>query len=116
MTQEHTPGPWEQSHRRSDRDGMYRTEVYTPDNGTGDGVIATLAWYPKPIDDKGTIGTYRAANARLIAAAPDLLEALEMLTAGDIDVSGTAIIYDADPASLLSSARAAIAKAKGSAA
>jgi hypothetical protein len=56
------------------------------------------------------------ANARLIAAAPDLLEALEAMAAGDIDVSGTALIYDASPAALLALARAAIAKAKGGAA
>ena len=43
---------------------MWRTEVFS-----GDGeVIATLSWYPKPTN-YGWIGTYREANARLIAEA-----------------------------------------------
>lgn len=72
---QHTPGPWSQSHRRR-HDGMYSTEVYCADGYT----IASCAWYPRPVDPAtGTIGTYREANARLIAAAPDLLEALEWI-------------------------------------
>lgn len=69
----HTPGPWSQSHRET-RDGMYSTEVYCADGET----IAKCAWYPRPADPAtGAIGTYREANARLIAAAPDLLAECE---------------------------------------
>jgi hypothetical protein len=80
----YTPAPWVQSHREipNDEDGMYSTQVYTKDGKT----ICTLAWYPMPpkkviIDGKPMIqtGTYRDANAKLISAAPDLLEALKGL-------------------------------------
>ena len=55
---------------------MYSTQVYCAKGET----IATCAWYPRPIDDRGAIGTYRHENACLIAAAPegfDLIAALE---------------------------------------
>ena len=69
----HTPAPWFQSHREipNDINGMYATQVYTQDGET----IATLSWYAMPKDETGKIGTYREANAKLIAAAPDLLKA-----------------------------------------
>ena len=54
------------------------------------------------------------ANARLIAAAPDLLEALEQLVIEYDDVE----LANAEPSSLtaaFNAARAAIAKAKGEA-
>lgn len=75
MNKKYTPAPWFQSHRPipHDKDGMYATQVYTEDGET----IATLAWYAMPKDENGRIGTYREANAKLIAAAPELLEALE---------------------------------------
>jgi hypothetical protein len=68
--QAHTPGPWLQSHRQIP-DGMYSTEVYAKDGET----IATIHWYPVKTDD-GWI-TSRDGNARLIAAAPDMLAALQ---------------------------------------
>lgn len=80
MEIKHTPGKWIQSHRKipNDPEGMYSTQVYTEDGQE----ICSLAWYPKPkeegvIDGKSVLitGTYREANAKLIAAAPDLLEA-----------------------------------------
>lgn len=67
----HTPGPWIAEHRKG-ADGMYRTEVFSEQHGG----IATCDWTPKHCGN-GVIGTYREANARLIAAAPELLEALE---------------------------------------
>lgn len=71
-----TPGKWIQSHRMipNDEEGMYSTQIYTEDGET----IATLSWYPN-YEIKGQITTYRDENAKLIAASPDLLEALKDL-------------------------------------
>ena len=76
-----TPGEWKQSHRQipNNKDGMYDTQVYTDDGET----IATIHWYSKPPiieNNVKTIGSYRKENAKLIAAAPDLLEALQLVT------------------------------------
>ena len=70
-----TPGEWKQSHRQipNNKDGMYDTQVYTDDGET----IATIHWYSKPPiieNNVKTIGSYRKENAKLIAAAPELLE------------------------------------------
>ena len=67
-----TKGEWNQSHRITDKDGNYSTEVYCDKGQT----IATLSWYPNN-DIKGVTTTDREENAKLIAASPDLLEALQ---------------------------------------
>lgn len=103
MNAQHTPGPWHYSHREG-ADGMYRTEVFSEQHGG----IATCDWTPKHYGN-GVTATYREANARLIAAAPDLLDALIELNS----VSARGFLYD-DPARV--KARAAIAKATGVAA
>lgn len=69
----HTPGPWFQSHREN-KEGMWNTQVYDAKGET----IATLAWYPVP-QHNGVIETSREANAHLIAAAPEMLEALKAM-------------------------------------
>ena len=61
----HTPGPW--------RDGGPSAIGGWPVVGTGRGRIICYMRYAYPIDSK------TAANARLIAAAPDLLAALKNL-------------------------------------
>lgn len=71
MLANHTPGPWCQEHRKG-RGGMWNTEVFCAKGET----IATLAWYPRP-EVNGVVGTYREANASLIAAAPELLTVAE---------------------------------------
>jgi len=73
----HTPGPWMAKHREGS-DGMWRTEVFSPTYGG----IATCDWTPQNLG-LGVTGTYREANARLIAAAPLLLEKLETLLSAD---------------------------------
>jgi hypothetical protein len=66
-----TQGEWSQSHRETETNGNYSTEVYCDRGAT----IATLSWYANT-EVKGVISTYREANAKLIAAAPELLKAL----------------------------------------
>lgn len=86
----HTPGPWEMNV------GIDGAVVYHPDQGTIADVPMDLSDHPH--------------NARLMAAAPDLLEALEeLLHAPDPDeVEDFTPLYRA-----ITKAHAAIAKAKG---
>ena len=89
----HTPGPW-------------RTFVWN--EFAGEAVISHVT----VITDNKDIAKFSRwtdevmANARLIAAAPDLLEALEMLAAVDFGADGSV-----ERGALL--ARIAIAKARG---
>ena len=104
-----TPGPWIQDHRKGS-DGMYRTEVFSERHGG----IATCEWTPNNLGN-GVTETYREANARLIAASPDLLDALKGLDdafcANDYATSeGRSVGRKA-----LIAARSAIAKATGKA-
>lgn len=69
--QGHTPGPWSHDYRKN-RHGGYSQEVF---DQSGE-LIATAAWHPVKLDDVTTT-TNREANARLIAAAPDLLSAAQ---------------------------------------
>lgn len=71
-TPTHTPGPWGQSHRQTGEES-WNTEVYDAKGET----IATLAWYP--VKTAEGVSTSREANAHLIAAAPDLLAALQAI-------------------------------------
>jgi len=75
MKTNHTPSKWYQAHRENE-EGMYNTEVFTKDGQ----VICTLHWYPKN-EGNGVTSTYREANAKLISAAPCLLDALQELLA-----------------------------------
>ena len=100
----HTPGPWIHE-GQGDITGI-------EDNGFGRGPVDVCSVYLRMVDGR------HEANARLITAAPDLLEALkEYIAAGENSVTATddvaAMIRfgDAEKA-----ARAAIAKATGGAA
>lgn len=53
------------------------------------------------------------ANAHLIAAAPELYDALEVICGGSEDVSNTAIIVGYEATTVLEQARAALARARG---
>ena len=108
MKTQHTPGPWAIAYMsQSDYTHLYITH----DSQTRSQIIADLHC-PVSINSEGE--TYsnenKQANARLIAAAPELLEALEACeryihaTMSDDNLAG---IHEAD------FARAAIAKAKG---
>ncbi|MBE3084680.1 MAG: hypothetical protein IMZ64_00500 [Bacteroidetes bacterium] len=69
METKHTKGEWRQSHRKT-YEGVYSTQVYDEKEKT----ICTLAWHKVDLGN-GVTGTDREANAKLIAAAPDMLEA-----------------------------------------
>jgi hypothetical protein len=108
MNTKHTPGPWNSASLNQDSDHM---EVFA---GISDGdQVAVVKGY-----GLATGKHYEAiANARLIAAAPELLEALQMLseTAGRV-AQGAAVIDERGFNTLshsISIALAAIAKATG---
>ena len=90
MTQTHTPGPW-------------RTVDKTRIEAEGFGLIAALRGESSPHYD-----TELDANAHLIAAAPDLLEAAEA-----IESALDGVVCDYEPQ--IMALRAAIAKARGQA-
>lgn len=102
MSAKHTPGPW----TVGDKNGYRANSVLAGDNAVAD-------VYGLPLHQH--IGKFTEceglANARLIAAAPDLLEALTALV-----TFNDAPLNDRRPegyGALLASARAAIAKATG---
>ena len=101
MTTQHTPGPWIYDGKMSGGDLLISARV-DPENSQT--YIAPVAF----VEGDWTNGIAEA-NARLIAAAPDLLTALEAMTAASVDPMGIA----AAKAGTL--ACQAIAKAKGEA-
>lgn len=105
----HTSGPWFADAsggiwRRNPRD------LYENRGGVaGDRQLATV-W--KGWVKEGEIGYPLEANARLIATAPDLLEALKVILRDHMAVHG---VGDLEMQPALFQARAAIAKATGEA-
>ena len=98
----HTPGPWEVSWDKYGKE----SEIHGKSE-LNDGPICII-----PHDDVTESGAEeQLANALLIAAAPEMLEALEALR----DNVGTCICYDesAREFNAWEMAKAAIAKAKG---
>jgi len=96
---QHTPGPWEYVGNTPPKNAREEGYVY--------------GWYVTCADDRhisveGRTGDEAEANARLIAAAPDMLEALESLVA-TID-----FVYRVkQEGDTMDAARKAIAKATG---
>lgn len=87
----HTPGPWTQGHTEEGKACVWLDGHVEPDSGMG------------------SVGTWidcnTEENARLVAAAPELLEALQRLLAQDDNGE--------DEIWVRNKARAAIAKATG---
>lgn len=110
MTAQHTPGPWEQSIKGYDSDffveGEWEIAICGSDKHDGE-----LPPMIAAVTNLSLVDEEAEANARLIAAAPDLLEALQSLV--DMDVA-----YQRGPkvAEAIENARASIAKATGGAA
>lgn len=76
MTAKHTPGPW----------SIFRPKIENHRLGIESNAGSIVVWGYKedPVDCAGVFGDdpeEAHANARLIAAAPDLLETLELVRA-----------------------------------
>lgn len=107
----HTPGPWQISLCRPDKTGHVEYQVRRV-GATGIHENDIIGWTNESLDPEGVI----KANATLMAAAPDLLENLENVTAA---LETVLAHYEqqmpkADRVqrnALISAARAAIAKA-----
>ncbi len=110
--QGHTPGPWEVagelSHLRVNR---YNSENPNACDGIRQIALVTQGDYEIPHYGEAE------ANARLIAAAPELLAALDELLASYVSLvnSGDAGSWNPETDAEVKAARAAIAKAKGGA-
>jgi hypothetical protein len=72
MEKKFAKGPWYQVHSK-DSDGMHTTKVYNQEY-----VIARFEWCPVKVSET-VITTNREANAKLCAAAPDLLRVAELV-------------------------------------
>lgn len=112
----HTPGPWtvDENTLAGYGDNGSNFYVVAPNQDRHDGSIATLPMQHRLLD-YGATPEYECAkaNARLIAAAPELLEACKLFVEA---IDGCA--YPAEDAGLVIAApmdaiRAAIAKAEG---
>lgn len=110
----HTPGPWVYRPDRYDDWGIVRASVTEQGQFTG-GIICQA--YDPQARDSITLARHREAgtdpweaNARLIAAAPTLLEALEGIVSGLADQDEEGLIEHAPE---MEAARKAIALAKG---
>ena len=97
MSAKHTPGPWK-AHRIEKGPGL----PYTP--------VAAKTLLAKVYSEAFGDFEQSEANARLIAAAPDLLEALRALHSACVKDGWP--VYGAHPAAM-NAALAAIAKATG---
>ena len=97
----HIPGPWEFDEAGSWKDGKRTSTEYFVRRPGDDVAIASDIIDPANDDQPSK------ANAHLITAAPDLLEALESIV--------KCLEYSDDAPARMDMARAAIAKAKGEA-
>ena len=94
MSAAHTPGPWRVD---SDPEGIVRGVV------ADDCMVCAMIGWDVEYEDE------EKANARLMASAPDLLEALQGLATGDFGAGGWTDAMEA----YAQKARAAITKATG---
>lgn len=93
----HTPGPWAAMEPKSDYEGRIFDRSIMAASASGNPIPVARAY--------NNIGTNCAANARLIAAAPDLLAALEYIIGWKPEAWSSETARDL--------ARAAIDKARG---
>ena len=112
QTEPHTPGPWFTA-----MDYECETLVRAGDSKTGMRVATTFASHAEQANAEARLKRIRIneANARLIAAAPELLEALDQL-AGNAEIARFMIVDEDGVVSsalwdTIQQARAAIKKA-----
>lgn len=108
MSGKHTPGPWKLSAMRTEEG--FSSNCYKSVNGERWGQLANIVVRFKGNAKESPEGL---ANATLIAAAPDMLEALEEAYDLLADYVPSTPIREAKHASMVSKTAAAIAKAKG---
>ena len=106
MTYNHTPSPWVVCHSEKPTFISHTTGVYRQPDSDDERVIALCD------QDLLLSSDEQLANARLIAAAPELLEALEELDRL-LDYTKSGAFSHDDRAECLGLARAAITKARG---
>lgn len=100
VSAQHTPGPW----RVEPLTGFRKFVILGPDKHAWNGCRKSVAY------TGASYSLNREANAHLIAAAPELLKALEtLLDASERHIFGDECLAERD------AARAVIAKAKGDA-
>jgi hypothetical protein len=106
MDRAHTKGPWEVKRSAHKHDGAYDYAISAPD-----ALVLAEAF------GRDAVGRYpeAEANAHLIAAAPDMYEALKTFVAEYVDLveSGDAGFWDPEKEAKVIAARSAIAKAEG---
>lgn len=102
----HTPGPWKWTRQYRDSLGAHAFSLV---DAGGYGILSCDGEANSP----QMLGGRGEANARLIAAAPDLLEALEAICEMQERTYGYGIDTHIELARLVVPARAAIAKATG---
>ena len=106
MTYNHTPGPWLVWDSKGTARIDHTTGVYRQPDSSDEQIIALCD------EDLSLSSDEQLANARLIAAAPELLEALQQLDRL-LDYTKSGAFSDYDRAKCVVVARAAIAKARG---
>ena len=97
----HTPGPWEVAYLDHNGQRVVRAEH----------IEVCTCWH----HSVGSIEKEMEVNARLIAAAPELLEALKKIIArhSELVCSGDCGFWDVEDEEEMKLARAAISKAEG---
>jgi len=112
-----TKGEWKQSHRMipKDKDGMYSTQVYDSNGET----ICSMSWCGSPPVSKVENGVKKSfitslapKNAKLISAAPDLLESTILLRDAFLGLTKDSMVFlDPKEVKALNKATRAIEKA-----
>lgn len=102
MTDKHTPGPW-----------IVASDETVTVRDAQDGGIASCGWLKSRLTGPRRTSAEVHANARLISAAPDLLEALRAFVEDGFSLHEVERRTDPGTYAAIVKARAAIAKATG---